>query len=493
MNVLFVTSEAYPLVKTGGLADVAGSLPQALLERDTGVRVVLPAYGSILKKVKIDRSRPIATTHHYEQDIGIFETTLPETGVKVWLVDCPVAFERSGNPYLDDHGVEWADNAFRFALFCQVAVDMALNRIGLDWSVDVVHCNDWQAGLVPALLSTFDEHPPSVFTIHNLAYQGLFDPQEFFDLGLPDQLWTMHGLEYYGLFSFLKGGLVYADYINTVSPQYAMEIQTEEFGYGLQDLLQHRGDRLSGILNGIDTELWNPQTDPFLLAHYSVKNLDNKLTNKAKLQSILGLPQDSTKPLIGLVSRLVEQKGLDLIIEALPVLLAMPLQMVFLGTGEERYQQQLNDVAKRYPENLSVHIGYDEALSHEIEAGCDLYLMPSLFEPCGLNQLYSLAYGTLPIVTAVGGLVDSVVGYKDSLEASPGANGFILEEKNAQSLVITVRQAINVYADKSQWSVMQKNAMKADFSWHSSAVEYLSLYLNAVEQSLAEQEAGSFI
>jgi starch synthase len=442
--------------------------------------MVLPAYGSILHKVKVDRSAPIATTHHYGQDISILETTLPDTQVKVWLVDCPTAFERMGNPYLDEHGAEWADNAFRFALFCQVAVDMALNRLGLDWPVDVVHCNDWQTGLVPALLSTFDARPASVFTIHNLAYQGLFDPQEFFDLGLPDQLWSMHGLEYYGLFSFLKGGLVYADYINTVSPQYAHEIQTEEFGYGLQDLLLHRGDRLSGILNGIDSELWNPQKDPFLLQHYSVDQLDKKLVNKSKLQAILKLPQDSEKPLIGLVSRLVEQKGLDLIIEPLPVLLAMPLQMIFLGTGEEYYQQQLSDFAKRYPDNLSVYIGYDEALSHEIEAGCDLYLMPSLFEPCGLNQLYSLAYGTLPIVTAVGGLVDSVVGYGDSLEATPDANGFILEQKTAQSLVATVRQAIDVYADKKAWSMMQINAMTSDFSWAKSADAYLELYQQAI-------------
>ncbi len=478
MNVLFVTSEVYPLIKTGGLADVSASLPRALLQQNQDVRILVPAYQSLL--AKLDKVREIAQTQHYGYTVRILQTTLPSTRVKVLLVDCPALFDRPGNPYLDSTGVEWHDNALRFALLCQVAVDVALNRLAFDWAVDVVHCNDWQSALVPALLSRFEQRPATVFTIHNLAYQGLYPKQTFINLGLPAELWTMHGVEYHDYFSFIKGGLNYADRLNTVSPQYAAEIQTEQFGFGLQDLLLHRSSELSGILNGIDTEVWNPGRDTYLHQKYNTRSLDKKVLNKLALQKQFALTEDSEVPLIGLISRLVEQKGLDLILDSMPELLKMPLQLIFLGSGEALYQAELKKLALAHPDSVAVHIGYDEALSHQMEAACDLYLMPSLFEPCGLNQLYSLRYGTIPLVTAVGGLADSVVSCTDESRANHTATGFVLKSASAASLVEAVGRALELYAQKDEWKQLQLNAMQQDFSWQASAQEYVRLYQQAV-------------
>ena len=481
MNILYVTSEVYPLIKTGGLGDVSGSLPRALLRLKQDVRILVPAYQSLL--AKIEDVQEVAQTSHYGYPVRILQTTLPGTRVKVLLVDCAPLFDRPGNPYLDATGVEWHDNALRFALFSQVAVDVALNRLAFDWPVDVVNCNDWQSGLVPALLARFKKRPATVFTIHNLAYQGLYPKQTFLDLGLPADLWSMHGVEFHDYFSFIKGGLNFADRINTVSPQYAQEIQTEEFGFGLQNLLLARYDRLSGILNGIDTEVWNPGTDGYLEQKYNRRSLPKKSLNKLKLQQLFSLSPDSEIPLIGLISRLVEQKGLDLILESMPELLKMRLQMVFLGSGELHYQNELKKLASAYPDTIAVYIGYDERLSHQIEAACDIYLMPSLFEPCGLNQLYSLRYGTIPLVTGVGGLADSVINYTDQSFADKSATGFVLEHKNAQSLVESMRLALSVYPQKKKWKQLQITAMQQDFSWQSRANDYIQLYEQAVLDS----------
>ena len=476
MNVLFVSSEAYPLIKTGGLADVSASLPRALLQMKQEVRLLLPAYQSLLEQVK--NPRLIAQTYHYGQEIRVLETTLPGTRVKTWLVDCPLAFDRPGNPYVDQTGAPWPDNAFRFALFAQVAVDIALNRIGLNWPVDIVHCNDWQAGLVPALLSLHDQRPASVFTIHNLAYQGLFDKQVFFDLGLPGEFWTMHGVEFHDMFSFIKGGLSYADAISTVSPKYAKEIQTATYGYGLEHLLKFRADRLVGILNGIDTQVWNPGTDSYLVQRYNARTLTDKVNNKSALQQQLGLEVDTEIPMLGLISRLVEQKGLDMILQAIPTLIKVPLQLVFLGSGEPKYEQGLTELAQQYPKSIAAIIGYNEQLSHRIEAASDMYLMPSLFEPCGLNQLYSLRYGTIPIVTPVGGLYDSVVDHAAATPQAP-ANGFVMEDDSAEALIKTIRRAVTVYQHKSDWLALQRNGMKEDHAWTQSAREYIDLYESA--------------
>ena len=480
-NILFISSEAYPLIKTGGLADVAGSLPIALAHNQQHVRLLLPAYQQILQQ--LDSRKIIATTRHYDLDIELLETRLPGSEIPCYLVHCPSLFDRPGNPYLDEDGNPWPDNALRFALFAQVAVDIALNRIGLDWLPDLVHCNDWQTALVPALLDTFLQRPATLFTIHNLAYQGLFDARVFFDLGLPGGLWGMYGLEFHGGFSFIKGGLVYADRINTVSPTYAKEIQQSEFGYGLDGLLQHRSDRLSGILNGIDTDVWNPATDPNLAQHYDIDSLDQKTANKTALQQQLGLPVDASLPMIGMISRLVEQKGLPVILAAMAAMLEQPLQLVILGSGDKAYEQALKTWAEQQPDKLRVMIGYDEKLSHQIEAAADLYLMPSMFEPCGLNQLYSLRYGTLPIARNVGGLADSVIDATPKNIDNKTANGFIVEADGASALLSATQRALAAFGDKPMWRQLQINAMMPDRSWHASARQYIKLYDLAVSDN----------
>ncbi len=478
-KILYISSEAFPLIKTGGLGDVAGSLPRALQKNKQNVRLLLPAYKTILDTLK--KPKVVSEHFHYGQHIRLLETTLPGTKVKTWLVDCPAAFDRPGNPYLDKTGKPWHDNAFRFALFSQVAVDISLNRCGLDWQADVVHCNDWQSALVPALLETFPERPATVFTIHNLAYQGTFPTQTFFDLGLPFELWGMHGLEFHNQFSFIKGGLVFADRINTVSPTYAEEIQHAKFGYGLNGLLSHRKDRLSGIINGIDTDIWNPGTDPLLEQNYNRRSLSKKQINKIKLQKQLKLPIKKKIPLIGLISRLVEQKGLEAILGSMKKLMQMPLQIVILGTGEKKYEQTLVKWADQYPEKLAVIIGYNEALSHQIEAASDIYLMPSTFEPCGLNQLYSLRYGTLPLARNVGGLADTVIDTTKETIKNKTANGFIVQDDTPAALITTMQRALKQYKDQTTWKQLQLNAMTPDRSWKQSAEQYIELYGKALK------------
>lgn len=481
-NILYISSEAFPLVKTGGLGDVAGSLPTALKNKAQNIRLVLPAYPEALSKLSKLKVR--AEARYYNLDVKILEAKLPGTNVTTWLVDCPALFDRPGGPYLDEHGHEWHDNALRFALFCHAVVDLALNKLKLNWQADIVHCNDWQTGLVPALLSLHEQRPATIFTIHNLAYQGIFPQQAFTDLHLPDELWQMNGLEFYNQLSFIKGGLVYADKITTVSPTYAKEIRSPENGYGLNGLLQYREKDLIGILNGIDEKHWNPETDFHLEQKYNRHSLDKKIINKTALQKAFNLPIDETIPLLGMVSRLVEQKGLDIILQSIPELMKLKLQIVILGTGELHYEIQLAELAQQYPDKLIVKIGYNEKLAHRIEAASDMYLMPSRFEPCGLNQLYSLCYATLPIATQVGGLADTVVHANKANIANASANGFILEEHSPSALLDTISQAISLYKDTKLWRQLQLNAISCDHSWEASAEHYIELYqqlLNARE------------
>lgn len=480
-KVLYISSEAFPFIKTGGLADVAGSLPQALQKNNQDVRLLLPAYREVLDKVK--NKKTVAEIFHYGLHIRILETTLPGTRIKTWLVDNPLAFDRDGGPYLDANGKPWQDNAFRFALFCQAAVDIALNHCRLYWQPDIVHCNDWQSALVPALLEIYPQRPATVFTIHNLAYQGIFSSKTFFDLALPTELWGMHGLEFHNEFSFIKGSLVYADRINTVSLAYAKEIQQAEFGYGLDGLLSNRKERLSGIINGIDTDVWNPGTDKYLLQNYNRQSLGDKLKNKTRLQKQMKLPVQDHVPLIGMVSRLVEQKGLDSILDAMKKLLSLPLQIVILGSGEKKYETALLNWCKKHPDKLTVTIGYDEKLSHQIEAAADIYLMPSTFEPCGLNQLYSLRYGTLPVARNVGGLADTVIDSNSRSIKNKTANGFIVKKDTAAALVTSINRALKSYKNQAAWSQMQLNAMSPDRSWQSSALQYIELYKLAINDN----------
>lgn len=478
-RILFCASEAYPLIKTGGLADVAGSLPRALHKLGNDVHLVLPAYKSVLNTLNHPPKLQVETRIQ-NYIIGIHQTTLPGTRVPIWLVDCPELFGREGNPYHDAHGEPWPDNALRYAMFCRIIAAMAMNRCGLNWQPEIVHCHDWQTGLVPALLEQEPQRPATVFTIHNLAYQGVFDRATFEFLQLDDQLWHYERLEYHNHFSFIKGGLVYADRINTVSPTYAQEIQTPEFGYGLQGVLQHRADRVSGILNGIDTEIWNPGSDSHLPNKYNHQSLSGKAKNKAALQDKFGLALDSSVLLIGLISRLAQQKGIDMILEILPELQQRPVQLVLLGSGDKNYEKALRTAAEEYPRTLAITLGYDEGLAHLIEAGADVFVMPSRFEPCGLNQMYSQRYGTLPIVTPVGGLADTVTHANQENLTQLTASGFVMDQINETALLDQIDNAIALFADQTLWKNLMRNAMRLDHSWKHSAKEYVHLYGKAM-------------
>jgi starch synthase len=409
-------------------------------------------------------------------DANILETRLPGTKVLVWLVDCPEFFDFPGNPYVDEQGNAWANSAERFALYCRVAVEVAMNRGYLDWTPDIIHCNDWQSGLVPALLSLEAGRPATVFTIHNMAYQGLFSKSTWISLNLPKPLWNPGGVEFNGLLSFIKGGLAYADLITTVSPTYALEIQTAYFGYGLEGLLSHRNDALTGIINGIDADQWNPQTDPAISEHYGISTINKKQLNKSALQKKLSLPVDINIPVFALISRLVEQKGIDLVLECLPEMLALPLQFVLLGRGDKEFEQQLSHFAKIHPDKMDITLGYEETLAHQLEAGADIFLMPSRFEPCGLNQLYSQRYGTVPIVRKTGGLADTVVDALPLAIGNKTATGFVFNEATSGTLMEAIKRALIVYSQPEGWKQLQTTGMQKDYSWHRSAKDYMALY-----------------
>jgi len=479
LKILYLASELFPLVKTGGLADVAASLPAALKKARHDVRILLPAYRCVLRQLSrpkflgcLDLDTPTS--------VRILETTLPHTRVKVWLVDSPSHFDRDGGPYLDDTGQEWPDNAERFTVFAKAAEQLISTDRITTWSPQIVHCNDWQSGLLPALLSTTENRPKILFTIHNLAYQGNFPATTFGFLAeryaIPQTLWGIHGVEFYGRFSFMKSGLQFADWINTVSPTYAREILTPEFAHGMEGLLRHRIDRLSGILNGIDYELWNPESDPYLDTHYSAQTLEHKQRNKSALQRQLNLDEQDRLALIGTIGRLVEQKGIDLIIDILPWLMSQPVQLVILGSGLNQFESRLQQWQSRFPRRLSVNFGYDEALAHRIEAAADMFLMPSRFEPCGLNQMYSLHYGTPPIVRHTGGLADTVVDSHTATLADGTANGFVFEPPHAEALQHAVGRALAMYHDQPAWRQIAQRGMTTDFSWEKSAQEYIRLY-----------------
>ncbi len=472
-KILFASSETQPLIKTGGLADVAGSLPIALSGLGQDVRIIMPNYQAIKN---CEPGRYLCTVRVNNCDVNLLETHLPASNVIVWLVDYPPLFGTPGNPYHDESGNPWPDVGDRFALFCRIVAEVAMNRAYLDWKPDIVHCNDWQTGLVPALLSLESHRPATVFTIHNMAYQGVFPSTTYTLLNLPGQLWHPDGLEYHGLLSFIKGGLSYADRITTVSPTYAQEIQTPEFGYGLEGLLAHRQHVLSGIINGIDTETWNPRTDNHIGQTYDVDHLELKQANKIALQERLGLPIDPELPLFGLIGRLVDQKGIDLMLSCLPEMTAMPLQFALLGSGDKSIQVRLQDFARLYPDKISVTIGYDENLAHQIEAAADVFLMPSRFEPCGLNQMYSQRYGTLPIVRKTGGLADTVVDALPENIDNGSASGFVFNDAVPGALMEAIKRSLVVYHNATLWKQLQLNAMTKDFSWQNSANQYLALY-----------------
>ncbi len=475
--MLFVTSEMHPFIKTGGLADVSSALPAALQRMGVEVKVLLPAYRQV--KTKLPHARPICTLPDMrgEEKVVIRETFIEETGVTVLLVDYPAYYDRPGGPYQDEHGQDWHDNLMRFALLSKCAALLAGHASPLDWHPSLVHCNDWQTGLTPAYLHFWEHrHIKSVMTIHNLAYQGIFPSWGVTDVGLPESAYGLHGVEYYGNFSLLKAGLNYADHITTVSPTYAQEIQTDELGFGMQGLLQHRQLQLTGIVNGIDVRDWCPANDHNIPAPFSLHNLPDKALNKAALQRRMGLEVRDEVLLIGAISRLAHQKGLDVLLQVLPRLLEQPVQLALLGSGEQALEQGYRHLAAQYPGKVAAHIGFDESLSHLIEAGADVFAMPSRFEPCGLNQMYSMRYGTPPIVNATGGLADTVVDAQPDTIANGLATGFVFAPLNEDTLHSALLRALSLRQDKTSWEQLQRNGMNRDFSWDKSAAQYVRLY-----------------
>jgi len=473
MKVLFATSELAPWVKTGGLAEVAGSLPAALRELGLDVRVLVPAYPELL------HSFPDAEEIARPQGLGgllpapALRQALAPDGTPLLLLDYPHYFDRPGNPYLGPEGRDWLDNHLRFGLLSRVAAWLGSEANALDWQPDIVHCNDWQTGLAAGYLHYLPgRRAKSLFTLHNLAFQGLFDHASLFELGLPDEAWRIEGVEYYGYLSFLKAGLQHADAINTVSPTYAREIQTDAEGMGMAGLLRHRAAELSGILNGIDTAIWNPATDHHLYRSYSARRPDGKATNKAELQVELGLEKREDLPLLGVVSRLTEQKGLDLLVKVAPQVFRLPAQLAVLGTGSHELEMAWARLGRTHRGQCAVTLGFDEALAHRIEAGADIFVMPSRFEPCGLNQMYSLRYGTPPVVRATGGLADTVIDAADTRNG----NGFMFEPATADALLQTLRRAITAWHDPKLWRRLQKHGMARDSSWAEAARQYLELY-----------------
>jgi len=482
LNLLFVTSEAFPLIKTGGLADVSGALPKALknLANFNGdIKLLIPGYSEVL--AKLTKPKRIASIIVLGQPCDIIIGEMPgngTSGIDVISIKNTALYERPGGPYNDENGADWPDNALRFAVLSRVASLLCSKNSPLkNWLPSIVHCNDWQTGLTPAYMKLTDNSPvKSVLSIHNLAFQGNFDANWLARLELPAKHFQINGFEFFGQISFLKAGVFYADQLSTVSPTYAKEIQTEPYGCGLQGLLKARTNDLTGILNGIDKQEWNPATDGLLPKNYSSQRITGKRLVKRALQQQLGLKIDANAPLLGVVSRLTHQKGLDLLPEIMPELIEQGCQFAILGSGDKALENSFNALKKRYPENVSTYIGYRESLSHNIMAGSDMFIMPSRFEPCGLNQLYGLAYGTPPIVSATGGLIDSVCGVNKLSLKNKTATGFVIESVTSASLLGTIKYAIATWKDKRIWRSIQTNGMKKDISWASSADLYLKLY-----------------
>jgi starch synthase len=480
-RVLFVTPEIYPLSKTGGLGDVSAALPGALRDLTVDARVLIPGYPQVLAGLKNKQKIAEFSARPPFPPSALLSAKLVSGGsarVPIFVIDCPTLYRREGGPYADATGRNWPDNALRFALLSKIAATLASDASPLIWRPQVVHCNDWQSGLVPAYLHFHrGEKAVSLMAIHNLAFQGVFPPDTVTQLGLPPSSFDINGVEYYGSMSFLKAGLYYSHRIVTVSPTYAREIQTAPLGFGMEGLLAGRDKYISGIVNGISDE-WNPATDSHLAKKYTVANLAAKRINKAALQQLLGLTVDPHILLFGAVSRFAYQKGYDLLRQVAAKLTEIPAQLVILGSGEAILEQELVKLAKNYPGKIAVRVGFDEKLAHLIEAGADSFLMPSRFEPCGLNQMYSQRYGTPPVVHATGGLCDTVVDYTSETFADGSASGFWFQDMTTGSFLGAIERVITAYHDKSIWLRLMRNGMTRDFSWRASANAYREVYLS---------------
>jgi starch synthase len=453
------------VVKTGGLGDVSAALPKALRERDIDVRVLLPGYPAVM--AANPGAREIARLDVLGEPVRLLEGTLPN-GVPLIIVENARLYDRSGGPYQADDGDDWDDNALRFGVLSKAAAILGSGASPLLWRPDVVHCNDWPTALAPVYLRAAPRpHAATMMTIHNLAFQGVFEMGEMQPLQLPPEALGIDGLEFYGRASFLKGGIVHADTVTTVSPTYAREIQTKELGFGLEGVLGTRRESLYGVLNGIDTEIWNPQADPHLVSNYGVLTLERKVANKRVLKRRFGLGGGDEIPLLAMVSRITHQKGIDVVAQAIPLLAGFPAQIVIVGIGERELVERLQAAQGQFPGSFGLFAGFDEPLAHMVEAGADLFLMPSRYEPCGMNQMYSQRYGTPPIATATGGLVDTI---------DDGETGFLIDAPTVPALIEGIGRGIAAFCDPARWKRLQANGMMRDFSWAQSARDYSLIY-----------------
>mgnify|MGYP001765454726 CR=1 FL=1 len=473
VKVLSITSEVFPLIKTGGLADVAGALPGALAKLDVEMRTLVPCYPVIREKLK-----KAVLEHEFTEFYGGKARILSAefNGLALLLLEAPHLYDRAGNPYVKADGQNWPDNAIRFAALARAGASIGQGLLK-SFKPDIVHCHDWQAALTPAFLH-YDgrPRPKTVMTVHNLAFQGQFPAEMLAAIGLPPQAYSFDGVEYYGTIGYLKAGLNFADRITTVSPTYATEIRGAEAGMGLDGLLNARTRDLSGIINGIDTRVWNPATDEALESNYDSDNFGARWLNKKALQERMGLDQEADAPLIGIITRLSWQKGLDLVLQALPALIGNSMQLVLLGAGDANLEEGFRRAAARHPGRMACEFGYDEALAHQIQAGSDAILVPSRFEPCGLTQLCALRYGAVPIVSRVGGLADTIVDANEMALGSGVATGIQFYPVTLDALTLALNRAAALFAVPDDWQLMQTNGMQTDVSWNGPARRYADLY-----------------
>lgn len=476
-RILHVASEIYPLVKTGGLADVVAALPPALARRGLDVRVLLPGLPAILDGIgaltRVAECGPAFGAGR----VSLCSGRMPDSGIPVLVIDAPFLYQRPGNPYTDSSGQGWSDNHRRFGLLGWVAAQVAAGGLVGDWAPDIVHAHDWHAGLAAAYLAARPgPRPGTVFTIHNLAYQGLFEPSLFAELSLPAALFGLDGLEFHGQVSFIKAGLACSDRITTVSPTYAREIHEPASACGLEGLIRRRSAVLSGILNGVDYTLWSPAVDRWIARRYEAVPSPGKEACREALRRELGLAAAPAAPLFCVVSRMSGQKGLDLVLAAIDKLVGLGAQLAVLGSGERALEEAFGAAALRHPGQVASVLGYDEELAHRLIAGSDVIMVPSRFEPCGLTQLYGLRYGTLPLVRRVGGLADTVVDSDAEHLADGSATGFVFDSATPEALLAAVRRACDTWQDRPAWGRLCQQAMHQGFSWDAAAASYQDLY-----------------
>lgn len=491
LKILFVSSEVFPFVKTGGLADVSSALPQMLTELGHEVRIVIPKYGAVddrkFKIHEVVRLKDILIKIGDKEVVFSLKSCfLPgtRTRIQIYFLDNQEYYGSRNSLYADPMTEkDYSDNDERFILMSRAVCELLIK---LGWVPDIIHCNDWQCGLIPGYIKNVYSKElefskfKTLFTIHNLGYQGEFPKSTFKKTGFPDSLNSEKGIVHKGKINFMKSGLLYADAINTVSETYANEVKTDEkLGFGFKNIFVKRKENLFGIVNGIATKIWNPEIDKVIAKKYSLKNIEEKQLNKVELTNKFGFTFNESTPILGIISRLYDSKGIDLITEIFPSLMKMNLQFVVLGTGERKYHTFFEKMAAKYPEKFACYLGFNDELAHIIEAGADIYLMPSMYEPCGLNQMYSLIYGTVPIVRQTGGLADTVINYN---EQSGEGNGFVFKKYDADAFLNEIKRALKIFQDTKTWQKIMKAGMKSDCSWLSSAKKYIDLYKKVLDE-----------